>query len=113
MKRIIVLTSKLFIYDLMAKTKINTYLIYTLLMLILSAISQNIAFAQDKPSIRLKDMASYSGIDFIHYAPRPRWCEIGPTVVGAATNDLDAMRMNFLTERCLITQGANNFMLMK
>jgi len=31
MKRIIVLTSKLFVYDLMAKTKINTYLIYTLL----------------------------------------------------------------------------------
>ena len=87
MKRIIVLTSKLFLYDLMAKTKINTYLIYTLLMFILSAISHNIAFAQDKPSIRLKDMASYSGIDFIHYAPRPRWCEIGPTVVGAATNE--------------------------
>ncbi len=87
MKRIIVLTSKLFVYDLMAKTKINTYLIYALLMFILSAISHNIAFAQDKPSIRLKDMASYSGIDFIHYAPRPRWCEIGPTVVGAATNE--------------------------
>ena len=87
MKRIIVLTSKLFLYDLMAKTKINTYLIYTLLMFVLSATSHNIVFAQDKPSIRLKDMASYSGIDFIHYAPRPRWCEIGPTVVGAATNE--------------------------
>ena len=32
--------------------------------------------------------------------------------VGAATNDLDAMTVNFLTERCLVTQGANNFMLM-
>ena len=32
--------------------------------------------------------------------------------VGAATSDLDAMTVNFLSERCLITQGANNFMLM-
>ena len=33
--------------------------------------------------------------------------------VGAATAALDAMQLHFLTERCLITQGANNFMLMK
>ena len=33
--------------------------------------------------------------------------------VGAATTALDAMSIHFLTERCLITQGANNFMLMK
>jgi hypothetical protein len=33
--------------------------------------------------------------------------------VGAATTALDAMSLHFLTERCLITQGANNFMLMK
>jgi len=33
--------------------------------------------------------------------------------VGAATSSLDAMHLHFLTERCLITQGANNFMLMK
>jgi len=32
--------------------------------------------------------------------------------VGAATSALDAMHLHFLTERCLITQGANNFMLM-
>ena len=32
--------------------------------------------------------------------------------VGAATSALDAMQLHFLTERCLITQGANNFMLM-
>ncbi len=31
--------------------------------------------------------------------------------VGAATSDLDAMHMHFLSERCLVTQGANNFML--
>jgi len=31
--------------------------------------------------------------------------------VGAATSDLDAMQINYLTERCLVTQGANNFML--
>jgi hypothetical protein len=33
--------------------------------------------------------------------------------VGAATSELDAMRINYLSERCLITQGANNFMLMQ
>ena len=33
--------------------------------------------------------------------------------VGAETSDLDAMQINYLSERCLITQGANNFMMMK
>jgi len=33
--------------------------------------------------------------------------------VGAATSALDAMELHFLSERCLVTQGANNFMLMK
>jgi hypothetical protein len=33
--------------------------------------------------------------------------------VGAATTALDAMQIHMLSERCLITQGANNFMLMK
>jgi len=33
--------------------------------------------------------------------------------VGAATTALDAMQLHFLSERCLITQGANNFMLMQ
>ena len=33
--------------------------------------------------------------------------------VGAVTSDLDAMQVNFLSERCLVVQAANNFMLMK
>ena len=33
--------------------------------------------------------------------------------VGAATSALDAKQLHFLTERCLVTQGANNFMLLK
>jgi hypothetical protein len=33
--------------------------------------------------------------------------------VGAATSSLDAMEMHFLTERCLVVQGANNFMLLR
>ena len=33
--------------------------------------------------------------------------------VGAATSALDAMQIHMLTERCLVVQGANNFMLMK
>ena len=32
--------------------------------------------------------------------------------VGAATSQLDAMEVNYLSERCLVTQGANNFVLM-
>ena len=33
--------------------------------------------------------------------------------VGASTSDLDAMEMHFLTERCLVVQGANNFMMLR
>ncbi len=33
--------------------------------------------------------------------------------VGATTSALDAMQLHMLTERCLVVQGANNFMLMK
>ena len=32
--------------------------------------------------------------------------------VGAATSDLDAMEVHYLSERCLVTQGANNFFLL-
>jgi hypothetical protein len=32
---------------------------------------------------------------------------------GAATSDLDAMEVNFLSERCVCTLGANNFMLFR
>ena len=35
------------------------------------------------------------------------------SVGGAYTNDLDAMSVHFLTERCLVTQAANNFVLFK
>jgi len=35
------------------------------------------------------------------------------SVGGNITSSLDAMQIHMLTERCLITQGANNFMLMK
>jgi len=33
--------------------------------------------------------------------------------VGATTSELDAMEMHMLSERCLVTQGANNFVLFK
>ena len=32
--------------------------------------------------------------------------------VGAVTSDLDAMEMHMLSERCLVVQGANNFMML-
>ena len=43
--------------------------------------------AQTTSTISLKDRSVTAGINFVHYAPRPRWCEIGPTVVGSATNE--------------------------
>ena len=43
--------------------------------------------AQRGSVIRFEDSLDRSGIDFVHYAPRPRWCEIGPTVQGVATNE--------------------------
>ena len=35
------------------------------------------------------------------------------SVGGAYTSDLDAMEVHFLSERCLVTQAANNFVLLK
>ncbi len=35
------------------------------------------------------------------------------SVGGAATSDLDVMEVHYLSERCLVTQAANNFMLFK
>ena len=35
------------------------------------------------------------------------------SVGGAYTYDLDVMRVNFLSERCFVTQDANNFVLFK
>jgi hypothetical protein len=34
------------------------------------------------------------------------------SVGGATTSDLDAMEVHYLSERCLVVQGANNFMLL-
>ena len=47
------------------------------------------SFLESQPasSIYLMDNSKNAGIDFVHFAPRPRWCEIGPSVVGAATNE--------------------------
>lgn len=42
---------------------------------------------QNKTQIHFRDQREEAGINFVHYAPRPRWCEIGPTVQGAATNE--------------------------
>jgi hypothetical protein len=35
------------------------------------------------------------------------------SVGGAYTSDIDAMKVHFLSERCLCVQGANNFVLFK
>ena len=33
--------------------------------------------------------------------------------IGAATSDLDAMKVHYLSERCIVAQGANNFVLFR
>ena len=38
---------------------------------------------------------------------------INGSVGGAYTSDLEVMRVNFLTERCVVTKGANNFVVFK
>ena len=59
------------------------------LLFIMKSVLFNIEVISSKgiDGIHLIDKTDYAGIDFIHYAPRPRWCEIGPSVVGAATNE--------------------------
>ena len=61
------------------KTFYKIYFYYLLLFAFL--------FLEINAQIRFEDGTLDSGIDFIHFAPRPRWCEIGPTVVGSATNE--------------------------
>ena len=36
-----------------------------------------IVFGSPSKGIQFEDKSNSSGIDFVHYAPRPRWCEIG------------------------------------
>ena len=60
------------------------YIFFTAVMLSLG--TTNIQ-GQAVSTISLQDRSATAGIDFVHYAPRPRWCEIGPTVVGSATNE--------------------------
>ncbi len=57
-----------------------------LFLLIITVYISDFVIGMDS-QIFLRDKTDESGIDFIHYAPRPRWCEIGPSVVGAATNE--------------------------
>jgi len=68
--------------------ELKPYKINILLMVYFIFFENNLIFPnQPKDKIYLEDKTEFSGIDFIHYAPRPRWCEIGPSVVGAATNE--------------------------
>ncbi|SVA21639.1 uncharacterized protein METZ01_LOCUS74493, partial [marine metagenome] len=59
------------------------YLTFALVLLTFCSLLES----QPASSIYLMDNSKNAGIDFVHFAPRPRWCEIGPSVVGAATNE--------------------------
>jgi len=65
---------------------VNNYfnILFSLAILFLGSIDLQ---GQTTSKISLQDRSSAAGIDFVHYAPRPRWCEIGPTIVGSATNE--------------------------
>jgi len=60
------------------------YIFFTAMMISLGTTDIQ---GQAVSTISLQDRSATAGIDFVHYAPRPRWCEIGPTVVGSATNE--------------------------
>ncbi len=69
----------------------RAYLIGGLLLGVAATVTGVVSVAAGKGSvggsIRFEDRKSAAGIDFIHHAPRPRWCEVGPTVSGVATNE--------------------------
>ena len=67
------------------RNKIIIYFIFILLNIFLSLGSY--LYGDSNSNIYLNDKTIESGINFVHYAPRPRWCEIGPSVVGSATNE--------------------------
>ena len=60
---------------------------YSAVMTILLCFNSSNLYSQSTSEIFLRNMRDQAGIDFVHYAPRPRWCKIGPSVVGAATNE--------------------------
>ncbi|RTZ73817.1 MAG: hypothetical protein DSY99_02505, partial [Candidatus Neomarinimicrobiota bacterium] len=60
---------------------------YSAAMTILLCFNSSNLYSQSTSEIFLRNMRDQAGIDFVHYAPRPRWCKIGPSVVGAATNE--------------------------
>ena len=66
---------------------------------------QNKLLSNLSTQIRFSNVQQQVGIDFVHYAPRPRWCEIGPTVQGAATNE--GLKRVFLEEREFWQSGNN------
>ena len=69
----------------MSVYQINTFInVFLLRFLFLFSLC---IYGQTNGTIYLEDNSLDSGIDFVHYAPRPRWCEIGPSIVGTATNE--------------------------
>ncbi len=71
----------------MFNTIMNQALKWCLVCLLIIPLNKNNLVNGMDGQIYLVDKTNDSGIDFVHYAPRPRWCEIGPSVVGAATNE--------------------------
>ena len=71
----------------MFNTIMNQALKWCLVCLLIIPLNKNNLVNGMDGQIYLIDKTNDSGIDFVHYAPRPRWCEIGPSVVGTATNE--------------------------
>ena len=71
----------------MIKVRIMLHYFNIFFSVVILSLSTTGIQGQTTSTISLQDRSVAAGIDFVHYAPRPRWCEIGPTVVGAATNE--------------------------
>ena len=94
--RSIKIIEKITIQDLLRKkhltikskvNKITTYFTFKFIVLNILLSLGSFLHGRSNSNIYLNDKTIESGINFVHYAPRPRWCEIGPSVVGSATNE--------------------------
>ncbi|HIF27852.1 MAG TPA: VCBS repeat-containing protein, partial [Candidatus Marinimicrobia bacterium] len=71
----------------MVEERIVLHYVYIFFTAVMLSLGTTDIQGQAVSTISLQDRSATAGIDFVHYAPRPRWCEIGPTVVGSATNE--------------------------
>ena len=78
-------------------TLVSAVAIFPWTIQIIEAQNDDKGFKDAATVIYFENLIKKSGIEFVHYAIRPRWCEIGPTVRGTATNE--ELKLVFLEEK--------------